>query len=473
MKKILSALLGLLLSGAVEAGTLYVDTGGNAANSGSTDTNSPTLTGSAATVASTVVSLDGSPDLSGVVTTAGATQSTIFLADATNSNQKIFWITAKDDDLDTVTVSVAPTGVVSSAWRIGGRHVLTNASIEGALRAGDTVIFNNSPASGTGVRWTFRTAGTTAAGYCTIRGKTGVRPTLTTTDTANCIAASSALAKIQNLQLVQQGASGNAILLSGSGLVENVKITDFGGAGITMTSQGNKVLNSEITGGDGVAIDMGTASGGVIAGNYIHDNAAGAIANGGTSPSLAIVGNIFDTNGTGAHINLSGSIASQQGFIFVYGNTFYGNNTNALITADADASAILQNNIFLDNGDTGTEYNVNWPSGDLANNGYSGYNVYSQAGARGGTNVVNFTLGATDLTSDPLITDEANADFTLATTSPAKATGYPGAFIGGSTSYLDMGAVQRQEGAGDVVESTGGCTEMKVGGGGCGGISIQ
>jgi hypothetical protein len=151
-------------------GTLYIDTGGSATNSGSSDQNAAELSGSAATVAGSVVSLDGSPDLSGL-STSGANQAAIHINDATNSNRKIFWISAVDNTAKTVTVDVAPTGIVSSAWAIGGRHVLTPAAIEGALRAGDTAIFNNSPATRTGTFWTFRAAGTTAAGWAKLKGK--------------------------------------------------------------------------------------------------------------------------------------------------------------------------------------------------------------------------------------------------------------------------------------------------------------
>jgi len=74
-------------------GTIYVDTGGAATNSGSTDQNTANLSGTGdATVSGSVVQLTAGTDLSGVVTTAGATQSSIYLAQATNTNQKIFWI---------------------------------------------------------------------------------------------------------------------------------------------------------------------------------------------------------------------------------------------------------------------------------------------------------------------------------------------------------------------------------------------
>src|SRR3990167_1938781 len=160
--------------------TIYFDTGGNAANSGSRDSAGALVTGTAATVVGLVVTLDGSPDLSGVATDGS---DTIRLADSSNSNQKIFKITAVDDALNTVTVDVAPTGIVSSAWRIGGQLVYSSADWEGAAAAGWIFTFNNSPASKSGASFiTCRVPGDSATGFIKVVGKTGVRPKLTITD---------------------------------------------------------------------------------------------------------------------------------------------------------------------------------------------------------------------------------------------------------------------------------------------------
>lgn len=133
LRLILAAGLSVLSLPLANAGTLYVDPGGSATNSGSTDQNAANLTGTAATAVGTTGHARWLAHLSGLVT-SGANQSVIHLNQATNANQKIFWITAFDNGAKTVTVDVVPTGITSSAWAIGGRHVLTNASIEGAVR---------------------------------------------------------------------------------------------------------------------------------------------------------------------------------------------------------------------------------------------------------------------------------------------------------------------------------------------------
>src|SRR3972149_3391606 len=117
-------------------GIIYFETNGALTNSGSTDTAAATLSGTGdATVAGSVIQLTAGTDLSSVVTTAGETQSSIYLAQATNTNQKIFWITAKDDGLDQVTVSVAPTGVTGSDWKIGGQNLSSATTAGTSARA--------------------------------------------------------------------------------------------------------------------------------------------------------------------------------------------------------------------------------------------------------------------------------------------------------------------------------------------------
>lgn len=470
MKKLAALLLSVLLSGTLRAGTLYVDTGGATTNSGSTDQNAANLSGSAATAVTTTITLDGSPNLSALVT-SGATQSSIYLAQATNSNKKIFWVTAVDDGLDTVTVDEAPSGIVSSAWAIGGRHVLTNASIEGSVRAGDTVIFNNSPASRSGTAWTFQNAGTTAGGFATIRGKTGTRPQLITTGSSTGVSMGQALCKVENLEIIQQGASSQAIDVSGGGsVIANVKISDAGSSGGIVVSAPIKVFASEITGSAGDGIVSSSVNGAFI-GNYIHDNAGAGYSNSAANINLHLAYNVFDSN-VGNNITISGSMANQAAGSILVGNVVYGSNAHGLGITDADWTWVMVNNIFLDNGNTGTEYNVNFPSGSGQNTGYSSNNIFSQAGARGGTNFNNFAAGTADLTSDPAFTAPISGDFTIPTTSPAKAAGYPGVFIGGSTGYMDIGAVQRQESSSSG-SGTGACSDLKVGTGACAGISIR
>ena len=436
------ALALCLVSTASVAGILYVDTGGSATNSGSTDQNSANLTGTAATVAATVVSLDGSPDLSGVVT-SGDAQSTIYINDATNSNQKIFWITAFDDTLNTVTVSVAHTGVTSSSWAIGGRIIHTPANVESALRAGDIYQFNNSPATATATYLTARTSGDSTSGYITIRGKSGVRPVLNVTNTSIVLTGNAQTNwLIENLELDQDGASGNVASGWTQTLFKNIKIVDGGGDGIAVAGNTVTVHQCEISGVTGSGISTGAGSLLYAFGNYIHDNATHGINASGNTPRMILVNNIIDSN-TDRGILSSSTPTSSSIRSMLIGNTIYGNGNSGLEVTDADTAFTLVNNIFEANGNAAGEYNVEWVAGTAEISG-AHYNNVFYLGA-GANNLLNLTVDSTESTADPAFTNAAGGNFSIGIGSSAKATGYPGVFLGGTTGYMDMGPVQRQE----------------------------
>jgi hypothetical protein len=404
---------------------VWVDSGGAATNSGSRDANTAAFSGSAATVSGSVVSLDGSPDLSTVVT-SGASQDCIYIDDATNTNQKRFWITAVDNSAKTVTVSVAPTGVTSSDWTIGGR--VTMAGLTGGesfLRAGDTVNINNTQTAANGPIFTARVGGDTTSGYVTIKGTSGY-PTLTSNNTGAVISGNVNFIWIEGLTLVQQGASGSAIDMTGSSadnwVIMNNRITDAGGDGINSSSGGTgaRIFMNEISGCGGHGIDGSDVIFSALF-NYIHDNgSSGILLNSSTSVQL-VAWNIIESN-TDRGIQKTGATTN---LLFLLCNTFYGNG-NSGFESTAVSILTMFNNIFLDNGNGGTEYNI-----ELATNAalwvMGNYNDISIAGGTGGGNVLNYTLGANDITTDPDFTDAPNGDFSLQTGSPAIDAGISGA----------------------------------------------
>lgn len=425
-------------------GILYIDTGGNANYSGTTDDTSP-ITGTAATVAGSVVTLDGSPDLSGV-STSGATQAAIHLNDATNSNRKIFWITAVDNVAKTVTVDTAPTGVVSSAWAIGGRKVHTPAHVEAALRAGDIIQFNNSPVSSASAIITCRTSGTSAGGNIIARGKSGSRPVLTTSGSgAHPIDSNTQTCwEVSNLELAQTHASsGHGILAAGGWLIKDVKISDAGTHGVSAGATMVRVIACEITGtaGDGINASQSFFS----IGNYIHDVSGDGIQVTGVGFTGHVINTIIDT-AAARGLYYSAATTSNVVSQVIIGNTIYGCGDSGLEITDVDTVVTLISNIFQDNGNAAGEYNVEIVSGSTADLlGFHSHNCFYHAGGGGGANLLNLTANSTEVTTDPLFTNPASGDFTLGSTSPCKGTGFPGAFLGGPTGYMDMGAVQRQE----------------------------
>lgn len=440
----------------------YVNTGGSALNSGSTDVTADGATGTtylfsgaAGTDVTTVITLVGCTDDLSLLPLSGAAQATINLAASTIANRKIFKITAVDNVGKTVTVDQAPALTAgTSAWKIGGQFVWTAANIEAGLAAGDVVEIANSPAS-VSADWIIgRVAGTAAGGWIHVVGKTGVRPVITNTGTSQCIEGGTQAGwMFSNLELAQQGASGSVVQALGAGsLLYNVKVSDGGGIGIAWIIDGVKVVACEITATGADGLNSGAGSG-VIHGNYIHDLTGDgwecALVN---NRSIAFSNNIVDTP-TARGIYLSGAPTGVgAAAIFINGNTVYGSGDSGIEVVDADYGVILLNNIFSENGNAAGEYNVEWAAGTGESLSFHAWNVFFHSGGGGGANLLNLTVNAqvasSEFTTDPAFTNAAGGDFSISTTSPAKATGFPGQFLGGSLGYLDIGAVQRQEPSG-------------------------
>lgn len=439
-------------------GTLYVDTGGNAANSGSTDTSGATLSGTSATfISGTTVQLDAGTDLTAVVTAAGATQSSINIAGATNTNRTVFWITAVSGSggaTPQLTLDVAPTGMTTNTWRIGGQYVFPGTTtanvIVNALRAGDTLQFNNTPATRTTSAYvTTAVAGDATSGRINIRGKTGVRPVLEMTGNGTAISGGHGNYAVSNLELKSSGTF--AILTTTTGWwVDNVKITGTGGSatqhGITVGNS-SVVTNSEISGVGGSGISASTNGEGVFAfGNYIHGCGIDGIAVVGTAPRSQIISNVISGN-SGRGIYSSGATTTQNSFLGIIGNTIYGNTLAGVEIADADTVVVLRNNIVMN---TNTADIVKWAAGNADLLSSHAYNVFysSSSGVLNG-----LTANSTEFTTNPLFTNAAGGDFSISASSPAAGGGFPGTIpvAGPSTGYRDIGAIQRQVTAGGVV----------------------
>lgn len=412
----------------------YVQTTGLATNSGSSDTNAPKLTGaSGATgvaVAGTTVTFPAGTDLSTVVTTAGDTQDTIYIADATNSNRKIFKITAvagSGGATPTATVDTAPTGTIAtSQWSIGGRHIWTSASIEAATLAGDIVQFGDDVAPANAVIVTVRVAGDSTSGFVKYRGKPGTRPKLTATGTTNVFASAVYGTWIENLELIGQGASGSGMSLTGNGaVVINVKVSDAGTHGIDITGQACRILNCELTGVGSNGIN--TTGNTTIIGCYIHDVGQHGIQNSSTTPGGAYLNNIVDT-AVARGIFISGAVAAAVAtHVIIAGNTIYGCGNSGFEVTDTDVVVVFVNNLLMNNGDAAGESNIEWANGTAERLGVHGWNVaYNNSGADAPINfTANAQVPASEFTTDPLMTNPAAGDFTIAAGSPARATGQP------------------------------------------------
>lgn len=435
-------------------GTLFVQTTGSAANSGSSDNNAADLTGTTAIfISGTTVQLDSGTVLTGVVT-SGIGQSSINISGATNTNRTVFWITSVSGSggaTPQVTLDVAPTGMTTNAWKIGGRYLFpaTTAQnvIVNALRAGDTLQFNDSPAAKTTVPFiTSASAGDTTSGKISVIGKAGQTVTLATTGASSGITISNPNWYIGNLTVTNT--SNNAIVNSTSTgfVIENCTVNGSGvnasQTGILITNSGYQVLNCNVgpVGGIGINQQSGSSNG-LVFGNYVHGATSDGITMGSLTPSHTIINNIVTGNG-GRGIFVSGATAAQGHMLTLYGNTVFGNTNSQVEVSNINTVVGMFNNIFSN---ASAANLAAWPSGGANLVSMHEYNVYfsSSSGAN-----VNLTPGATEKTSDPVFSSTGSGNFAIGATGSAAGAGFPGTMPGAlSAGFVSIGAVQPQAGS--------------------------
>lgn len=180
----------------------------------------------------------------------------------------------------------------------------------------------------------------------------------------------------------------------------------------------------------------------LIKGNYVYGWMGSGISDanlGGGGFGISISNNIVNFCQQDG-IYLVGSQASS----IVEGNTIYASGADGIeLTTNQQALCTVVNNNVVNSGG----YGLNCGGGAanlLKALVLFGYNNYYN-NASGDYNGVS--AAATDLALDPQFTNPAGGDFSIGTN--LKAAGFPQAFPGiSTTSYVDMGAVQRQESGG-------------------------
>jgi hypothetical protein len=195
-------------------------------------------------------------------------------------------------------------------------------------------------------------------------------------------------------------------------------------------------------------------------GGRVQANGGIGIQNRNAPSGIRVLDSIFSGNGNEAIV--FGGVAT--GPAAIVGNTIHGNGTagtfSGVRTADATcaAQAVICNNNITGN----TQYGISLPAGSNAWKLFLDYNNFGTGTTANTSGAVSgVTAGAHDLTVDPGYTDAANKDFSVG--AGVKAEGFPDATrkVGGNpatgtTSYVDIGAAQRQEpaGGGGVLVST-------------------
>ena len=490
--KYLVVALGLLASPA-NAGTIYVDITANgalAANSGGTDTTCPTncVSGTLAvwTTAVNSVALDTNTNLTGIVTTPGATQSSINLSTATNQNRTIFWIASVTGCTGagacTITLDTAPTctgsGCTGNAWVIGGRFAMPSTgagmvAAQGALRAGDTMIVNTDSPSKTTSFIQAVTAGDVVSGPVTIKGKSGAGTgscpgtagvtvscpkIVTSSGSTNPIQIGVANWTVDTLDIENSG-TGFGLQSSGPHTIFRNNRSAGGVNAVNASGFGNILINNDLSGATGDCVASGTQSQPYFESNYIHGCTGGnGITNSATSFTGTFINNIITGNIKG--ISLSGASSSQNQSATIRGNVIYGNTGDGLNVANANTALNLIDNIFQDNGQT-SGYNVNLASGGSLAMVHTN-NVFYQSGAGTPTgNLNNLAVGTNEFTTNPGFvapsTTPPSANFAIASTGSAYKTGTPLSWGSANTlSYPNIGAAMNNASAGGASNIIGG-----------------
>lgn len=374
-------------------------------------------------------------------------QSAIYLADATNTNRKIFWIIAVDDANDRVIVDLTPTGVSTSNWAIGGRINTAGIQLIGdTVRPSDRVI-QNTDISANPLNLTLRGPsynGSVAVGILRWEAPSTAVKLLVNQGNGILITmvSSRGLFLVASYIEFQSQGTGNTLSWANNGQTKlhYCRITD-GATGLSNNSASSPcwLFRSEIS---GVTDALGSNAWYTLIECYVHDVTNVALmASSGPAPTA--IGCIFERCGTAVRLEFLTAVGVPW---LIYQNTIYRCTVGGVIVASPSAfgNAYLVSNVIVDNGDAATEANLNIAS-TKAGTVVERDNLVSIAGARGGVNTLNFTLDASDITSDPLFADPDAAvgsrNFGLRSNSPAKGISYT--FQNSlSVSYKDLGAVQ-------------------------------
>lgn len=444
------------------------------------------LTGSAASTdgAGTLVTLDGSPDLSGVDTTGLAV---IYLADTTAGARNFGKITAVDNGAKTVTVSNAfGLSLSGKAWAIGGKRLslastssvklLSNNSAAGDAMPGWILEFESGYTETITTTVVFRRTGDTT-GRIILRGASGgTRPIFTFSNNGAMFQVAASVNNIlfKFFELKNSNATKTASiginLNTGDAVIEDIKCND----------SSNKVWKAISINGSGLVRDcdlgycastiidvISTAvTGPHIINNYIHHGGADGILIGTTTPvGISIRKNVIAFN-TGDGIEIAATLTNvQRSPLSIIENTIHGNGSDGIEFSSAATQegvyqkATIESNQFTRNGG----YAVNFTGASVTNDTLvaenSQYRNNNHHSNTSGWSNLTTTFDEATTNNDPSggltsstkdyagVTD--GSDFRIVST--GKGLGYP---LGGSlnvgkssstTSYVDQGASQRQE----------------------------
>lgn len=459
------------------------------------------ITGTSASTDSggTVVTLDGSPDLSGVAIDGSHV---IYLDDTTTGNRRWAAINAKDDGADTVTVEQAFAGTLSGlSWAIGGE-------LDGLDAPAHRLLWRNNGSTGDAAAdWAFEFEAGGGNDY-PISALNGGSWELTCLPDA-----------ADHKGWVFYGVNGKAHIYGGRGGAGD---TGLGFQPLVKLNSTNFLarfnrIKFESSGTLDLEYLLGPGSGGTILavnecefyssrsskptsiryenaiswqvnssvkglwvsncyfkwfwGTFDYGSGAQAYGAGGISNSYfdecvycigpgrviltSIVNNVFDTCGDSgsdvAVVYVTPDASYGDRGSRVMNNTFYNSASDDIrISPEGAKHGTIINNISYTCGRN--FINLTAAAGPSLGTIVDYNLVYSPTSGKFSTNLkddLNLWGSNDPSAADPLFTDAANQNFELGSGSPAKVAGYPAAAIGAGVSstdtFVDLGAAQSQE----------------------------
>lgn len=434
---------------------------------------STALTGTAASYSTATVTLDGSPDLSGV-----ATDGSHVLYLVTSSSTRFFKITAKDNGAKTVTVTPNPAGTASGlTWAIGGKRASINstssrllfeqaASANGDALPGWIIELSSGHTETITSRITWRRSGDTTSGPILLRGEAGgTRPVLTANFDDICFNVRNGYQQMRFIEGVHTGTATAATFVDMGGstgpgaLFDDIKLVTGWRKGFNQLI-GATVIGCTVGNTSNDAISNTNSTDGTrFINNYIYAaGAAGIVLNGAAGPQ-EVIGNIISGCTTqGIQDNCSradasgGVVIAQNDINACGGSTISGYVRTTSANNGSLCSLVIINNYFRSNGKYGIEFLTSGTTEAMLKacgtvirgNGY--YN-----NTTGTISISNVESGAVTGADPQNASYGTSGDFSKGSSFTGKAAGYPTDYIGGGSttrSYIDIGAAQRQEAGG-------------------------
>lgn len=485
MKRALLVLFASACIGTASAAipTILVDSTNGAASDFATSGAGPTtaLTGTTVVTDATglIVTLGGSPNLTGVAVDG----SHVLFMQNNNAGKRNFGrITAKDGSLTStasVTVDAAFDLNISSTiiWAIGGVRatvfsttsykILGNNAAAGDGDGGWIIEMQSGHVEPSTTSINILVSGSVAKGAFILTGKltAAVRPILTFSNNGAALAinnnrsgiilssftmVNTNVTKTASVAVTCNNATNNSVVLRGLKIADS---TNKFWKGFTTSTVGDIVEMCEIAYTADRALDL-SINGQLIRFNYIHDTGTFGIAVSGTGGGSLIEGNLITRTGsdcirdggTTAARNIAGLIIKNNTLDQCSGDGFESTMTNAQFTL---ANSVIENNIFSNStggyginfsGTGGTDAQLGFLQTVIRNNNF--YNNSS-----GAFFPTTLTTPTNSQTVDPQFINTAGTNYGIGPNLKAKGFLDATTSIGMSNTYtfIDIGAAQRQE----------------------------